>query len=480
VADLFINGIDGDTGEYLVAPLTYHEAAKFVRDEPLDAPLTKFLKIVWQKISQPHLGLPAGVDAGDVTKAGWGVVFHADEDPQVKAALTLLVAHRQAQISDDTIVKVLEYDGQENAREWLASYGVEAGSVQPWKVPYYLLLVGSPARIPFSFGHVLDVGYAVGRLHFDEAADYAQYVDSLTAYESGKASPRGKEAVFFGTCHQFDKATQLSAEHLVDPLADGVPAGDGRPAQPGVAEGQGFQTRKIRDQAATREALSRVLAPPAGMRPPAFLFTATHGIGLRKRGHDQVARHGALVCQEWPGPGVFEEDYYFAAKDLPAESQVHGLITFHFACFSAGTPSHDRFMHKPGKQPRQIAEEPFIAALPKALLIQPQGGALACVGHVERAWGFSFTTEQTGTVIQPFQNAIHHILAGKPVGFAMKDFNDRYAELSTVQSDLLEQIDFGKQVSDKELVTIWSRRNDAEGYMVVGDPAAALRVNELV
>jgi hypothetical protein len=477
---LYINGIDAATGQYLVAPMTYSQAAGYVRGLPHDTPRTKFLKRLWDVISQPHLGLPFGTSADDVTQAGWGVVFHKDEDPKVKEALKPLVEHRGQQIGDCKIVKVLEYDGQQDAHAWLADHKVAPADVLPWRVPYYLLLVGSPVKIPYSFGHLLDVEYAVGRLHFEQVSLYTQYVDSLLAYETGQSPPRGKEAVFFGTRHKFDRATQISADLLIDPLAGGVPAQGGEPAQPPVAASQQFRTRKIRDEGATKEALAEILAPPAGATPPAFLFSATHGVGYRQPNDDQYAKHGALVCKEWPGLGTFDEAHYFAAKHLPDNSRVHGLIAFLFACYSGGTPSHDRFIHKPGEPPPQIAEKPFLAALPKALLSHSQGGALACIGHVERAWSYSITSTKTGPQILAFQNAVKRILAGIPVGHAMKDFNERYAALNSRQSQLLEDISFGAQVSDEELATNWARRNDAEGYVIVGDPAVRLRVSDLV
>jgi hypothetical protein len=50
--------------------------------------------------------------------------------------------------------------------------------------------------------------------------------------------------------------------------------------------------------------------------------------------------------------------------------------------------------------------EPFVAALPQALLAHPGGGTLACVGHVERAWTDSIRTPTAGPQLLPFQNAI--------------------------------------------------------------------------
>lgn len=477
---LYLNGIDGTTGQYLVSPLTPGEVATLIKKETQDPMLFRWLKHVWRIISQPHLGLPLGVDPADVRQAGWAVVFHTGEDEAVKKAIEPLIEHRQRQIGDPNKVKVLTYRSGESQADWLARHKVSSGTVEPTKVPYYLLLVGSPAQIPFSFGQLLDVEYAVGRLHFDRASQYANYVASLVDYETSQTIPNAKEAVFFAPRHPFEPATQLSADLLVNPLADGLPAEEDHSAQPGVAERWAFRTRKIWGETATKAALIDVLAPKQGRQPPAFLFTASHGVGWPRGDAQQKNTQGALLCQDWPGFGCITADHYFSAGDLPVNGRLHGIITFHFACYSAGTPTHDRFIHKPGEPPPQIADEPFIAALPKALLSFPIGGVLACVGHVDRAWGCSIRTPQAGPQLLPFQNAISRILIGQPVGHALKDFNERYAALSTGLSSLLEEIGFDPNaISNEELVANWIKRNDAEGYMLVGDPAAQLRVHTL-
>jgi hypothetical protein len=485
---LYINGIDGVTGDYLVSPMEYSQAAAFLKGEAPEeaaegfvAGLRNWLNRVWRAFTRPHLGLPVGVDPADVRQAGWAVVFHAAEDPAVKDAFAPLVEHRRRLVGDDRLVKVLEVQDGEGPFDWLARHGVAAGTVLPSKVPYYLLFVGSPERIPFSFGLLLDVEYALGRLHFDTAPEYARYLASLIDYETSQALPNAREAVFFAPRHPFDRATQLSADLLVNPLVEGQPAeeAEAQPAQQGVAQAQGFQSRKLWGDAATKAALATTLAPAGGGRPPAFLFTASHGMGWPAGHARQRTDQGALVCQDWPGFGAIQPDHYFAAADLPANARVQGVIAFHFACYGAGTPARDRFMHKPGQPPPVIADHPFLAALPQALLSHPQGGALACVGHVERAWGYSIVTPKAGPQLLPFQNAITRILMGRPVGLAMKDFNERYAALSTRLSTMLEHIDFGVPVSDKELAAAWIERNDAEGYIVLGDPAAHLRVHDL-
>ena len=127
-----------------------------------------------------------------------------------------------------------------------------------------------------------------------------------------------------------------------------------------------------------------------------------------------------------------------------------------------------------------LADKPFIAALPKALLSHPDGGALACIGHIERAWNYSFFTTTTEQQLIPYWNAVRRILGGLPVGYALKDMRERYATLAAGLGKTFEDMRFGINPSDKKVVTAWAERNDAGGYVVIGDPAARLRLETLV
>jgi hypothetical protein len=353
---------------------------------------------------------------------------------------------------------------------WLADNDIGAGSQDPKKVPYYLLLVGSPEKIPFEFEYQLDVEYAVGRLDFDRPEEYAAYAASVIASERGALPARARETVFFGTRHLFDKPTKISADHLITPLANGL---DGETP---VCQQYGFGSRLLLGEAARRAALCDVLAPPSGAPGPALLFTAGHGMGLKLEDPDQPAVNGALLCQDWPGYGEMNPGCYLTGADVPAAARVGGLVAFFFACYGAGTPKEDRYVHKEGSRPPQIAARPFTAALPKKLLAHPNGGALAVIGHVEKAWAYSIETLSAGVQIGPFRNTVARLLHGEPVGHAVQDFNQRYAVISNSLTDDLEERSFGKQYADEELVNAWVRRNDAQGYLLLGDPAVRLHV----
>lgn len=468
---LYVNGINAVTGNYLIEPMEISEAARLVRGEKRDRATASWLKRAWQNISLPHFGLPLDVEPADLRQAGWGIVFPADEDVEVRSSLAPLIEHRRAQVGDEAKIKILEYKPGEKRETWLARHGIGLGSVRPDKVPYYLLLIGSPESIPFLFRHQLGVEYGVGSLHFETVDQYSQYVASVIDYETREAIPTSKEAVFFGVRHPFDAATQMSADRLIKPLIE--PSAEGEKID--LAGKYGFLARKILAGDATKKNLAATFSPPGEEKPASFLFTASHGMGFPAGHPQQKTGQGALLCQDWPGFGAVTPDHYFSASDLPATARVHGMISFHFACYGMGTPSSDRFIHEPGSPPPAIAPQSFIAALPKALLAHPAGGALACIGHVERAWGCSIVTAKAGSQLLPFENAIGRILKGEPVGLAMKDFYERYASLSVSLSSMLEEISFGATVADAELTAAWIARNDAEGYLILGDPAVRLR-----
>ena len=71
------------------------------------------------------------------------------------------------------------------------------------------------------------------------------------------------------------------------------------------------------------------------------------------------------------------------------------------------------------------------------------------------------------------------ILTGHPLGYALKDFNERYAALSTGLATMLKKSQVTKKLDNEAYVTTWVQRNDAEGYVLLGDPAVRLRVNDL-
>ena len=462
---IYANGINGLTGDYLLPPVEPSDVAARAK-EPADDPEQNQVEKI---IALPSFGPPFDIHPENVAEAGWAIVFGSEENDAVKRALEPLVEHRRRQVGNKA--RVLEHRPGEGWPQWLARHGVGPGNLEPSKVPYYVLLVGSPDRIPFSFQYLLDVEYAVGRLDFGQDPDaYGRYVASLIDYEEATAPPHDRTAVFFGTRHPFDDATQLSADRLVQPLADSFrPGGRFASAVPGYAVHP-----PILEQSATKAALSELLAGRGPYGRPALVFSATHGMGGWPRGHaDQQARHGALLCQDWPGLGQIGPGQYFAAADLPSDARLHGLVAFFFACYGAGTPQTDAFRHAPGQPPPEIAAEPFVAALPKRLLAHPDGGALAAIGHVERAWGYSFVFGREAQLL-PFQNAIGRILAGQPVGHAMKDFNEKYAALSANLSDILEGVGFGDAVTAEQLAALWTERNDAQNYVVIGDPAASL------
>jgi hypothetical protein len=498
---IYPNGVDGATGDYLSLDgagegmkrcVKFDDMLDVIKDSAPEKHQADWLANMANVLSKPHLGLPFFVDLSNLKQTGWGVVFPATygEDHPVRKALEPLIKHREEQVSDTTKFKILSYgDAQGNPVEWskwLADHDVSAGNVEPRKIPFYLLLVGSPSEMPFAFAHLLNLEYAVGSLHFDTPEEYAAYAQSVVDYESSETVPTGKEAVFFGPRH--DQATKLSADLLINPLVDGVPE-TGRPSiveqaflvnQNAFGNGaQQFQARKLRAAAATKSALMETFSPAGGAKPPSFVFTASHGMGFPAGHAKQVAAQGALLCQDWGGAGSVNPDQYFAASDVTADARLHGMITFHFACYGAGTPAQDRFVHKPGKEPREIAPQPFIASLPKKMLAHPNGGALACIGHIERAWGYSIVANRDSPQLIPFENAIGRILTGKRVGLAMKDFYEKYAVLSANLTRVLEQAGFGIATPAEQLARLWVERNDAEGYYVIGDPAVRLRVNKI-
>jgi hypothetical protein len=452
---IVFNGINARTGDYLFPPLPVSDVGKVFR----------------RKGEKTKKALMPGIDPRDLAEIGWAVVFHADEDPAIREALSPLLEHRQQQAAGlywELSGKEEGYHGEEK-EDFLVARGADVGAVNPNCLPYYILLVGGPERIPFDFQHQLDIQYAVGRVAFDTPEEYSLYAASVLEAESGGWGHE-RRLTLFGAHNPDDVAMQLSAELLVTPLAESL----AKPSK--LTADHPWKIEKVLGEEAKKQRLASTLTGPDG---PAIVFTATHGMGFPCGDPLQRDHQGALLCQDWPGPVQWRQpispDFYFSADDVQPEADVRGKLVFHFACHGVGTPEKADFREK-GKRRRKLTPEPFVARLPQRLLAHPGGGALAVIGHVERAWPYSFLDKRDRTQMVAFESTLRLLMAGYPVGAAMESFNQRYAEISAELTRLLQRKAFHESYSESKIAELWTANNDSRNYAVIGDPAVRVAV----
>jgi hypothetical protein len=430
-------------------------------------------------IESGSFDLEFGREANSIADAGWGLVFPSQTElnvPATKEALSDLIGLRKDDAGDLFHI----YEGEDGfhpddtATSFMTRHKSSRGTVHPRpdNLPYYLLLVGSPQEIPFYAQYELDATYLVGRIYFGKDPNlYYQYARSVfKAEKEGLKLPR--RAVFFGTHHDGDAATAASSEMLVKTLPDDL--------QPKLNGKQKTWDLQYLDPAqCKRDRLETLLGrgdPALGFPKgdaPAFLFTATHGMVFPNGDKEQASLQGALLCQDLPSKDspLAREDY-LGAEDITDDFNLHGLIAFHFACFGAGTPMLDNFS-KPGQGANKIAPADFLSALPQKLLTHPRGGALAVVGHIDRAWTYSFKWKEAGQQTQTFVDTLHRLMKGNRLGNAFDQFNQRYAQLAVTVSNWYDAAQV-RPPTTEDLLRDWTANNDARGFVVLGDPAVKL------
>ncbi|MBN2002729.1 MAG: hypothetical protein JXA21_05175 [Anaerolineae bacterium] len=466
---IYFNGINAATGTRLFPPMSPESAVSWLT-EALQCELRETqdaLHKIWE-IGRPALGTIAGIDPESVEEAKWGVIFHPDTPKEVREALADLIAHRHG--------RTLEYKPNESPYKFRRRHDQGPGVVNPDKLPYYLLIVGPPTQIPFHFQYGLDSEHAVGRLCFDKPEDYRTYAKNVCDYE-GATGPltRERRVAFFSPENPGDAATSNSALYLATPLAHAL---NGKALKTKDNTQISYCTEHITGAAAKKKVLRELFTRTT--QQPTLLFTATHGMWFPKGHPGQEQDQGALACSEWTEPDARAASYpvpdsmYFAGRHLP-NVRLDGLIVFAFACYSAGTPHLDDFAHLTRRVPAELAPRPFVAQLPQRLLAQ---GALAFVGHVDQAWGFSFLWQGIGKNIETFQSTLETVLKGVPVGCAFEYFNRRYLDLNeqltSSNGGLLSLYEVG-DADIADLVDVWTARNDARAYVLFGDPAVRLR-----
>lgn len=461
---VFFNGVRPD-GRYLQPPISEEELAERLLAQPPDWHLPRVEDP--RGTEDPTRAPIYGVDPDKLEEAGWGVIFPAGVDGRIKRALRDLLDRRAEQAGSEREERyrddLVYYEG-ESYDDFLCRYRVPPGPANPDKLPYYLLLVGGPEEIPFEFQFDLDQQYAVGRLDFERIEDYATYARNVVACEKQRRR-HTPEISFFGVKNPNDRTTPRLVKELLQPLADRL--GETLSSQ----RTPGWKLRTILGEEATKHRLLELLG---GKETPAVLFTAGHGLAFEHGDERQLAQQGALICSEWPGEEAeVRPEYYVTAEDIPDDAQLQGLIVFHFACYGAGSRAQDTFLNDDGEYEEQ-ALHPFVSRLPRRLLAHPKG-ALAVIGHVDKAWTSSFSLNDTG---QPevFNSVLRCLLDGKPVGAATEYFGQLHGDLATKLEEQSERMESLGPNGRNRFARLRLANRDARNFVVLGDPAVRVGV----
>lgn len=451
---IYFNGIDGDDGDYLLAPRSL-------------ADLTRLLPAVRRRPGKRKLAFDQS--PGDLASVGWGVVWPEGADDERRRLLRPLIALRSDQMGCQA--PEFEVFPGESWPQFRERHGAAHGTLDTDRLPYHLLLVASPEEIPFDFQSAMSVPHSVGRLHFDDLPDLdihglgeleahiAALLHHEERHEASTAEPR-RRAALFGVCHPDDPLTHSAVEHLVKGL-------DGELAQ----KHPDWEMRTVLRRAADKAQLLRLVQPD---ELPSLLFTAGHGIGYRPDSWRQASRQGALLCADYPGPQRWDrkyalpDDFLLTARDLRGHD-LSGLISCHFACYSLGTEELDLYSLADAERK---AHRPFVSPLPQTLLGR---GALGVIGHVGVTLEQSYLWYSAGPQIKTFSNVLREIFMGQPIGHALDHISCRHSELaSEIAHRAGEAMGAGDTIESLGTLRTWSAHEDARHFMLLGDPAARL------
>jgi hypothetical protein len=433
-----------------------------------------------------HLGTDYSVDdPNDLTQAGWGIIFASDADPAIIAQLQPLIDLRQSQVQDSHLFKIFQgaanggvLPGQ-TAASWAQQRGVSlTAAVDPYQggVPFYLLIVGSPDRIPFEFQALLKMQWAVGRLAFDDVEDYGRYAQAVVQYESAAFHPiQRKNAAVWVTRNPGDLATAMLSGAIGQDFLD--------PSNPLGGQRQ-FNLDAFPNEKATKQKLVDIFRGNLPGGPPAVFFTGSHGCDYS--GADPATQRlmqGSLMTQEWiPGTPASPANQ-FSANDVPADAKLQGTVGFLFACFSGGCPADNSYYFNSNGAPIPLAPAPIVSRLPQVLLSR---GALAVIAHVDLAFPYAFQDVSGTPQTQALRTPLELLMRGKRTGLAADSLSILWSSLSAQLGLALgantapnPAASAANPSTSAPLAQLTIARDDARNYIVLGDPATKLRIADL-
>lgn len=468
-------------GSPVVPPVTYDELAQMAKseqegprqeDDTSRARALIDLLVSWLKAE--HLGEIKDLERSTLIHAddpavGWGVIYHKDVPPAIRNEVERLRVHRKGRLLN-------EWRPFHSLTTWLGEQGITILNRDTDDLPFYILIVANPKQITFQFQHELGRIRAVGRLELgDDPAAYSAYVDSVLEQE--KQPSVAKRVLFAAARNPTDEgATVLSADLLVPPLV-ALPTNDEalQKYHYAVAHLDGF----------TRGELMAAIKPDTNGHSPAFVFVAAHGLQPDGTAKERFNRQGSWISSEWK-MGAVPADACLTGAQVGPAFHAPGSIFFALSCFGAGTPQrsdyarwhNEAFPHAKPLAPL-LAQTDFVANLPKCLLsyrsTDKAAGALAYVGHVDLSWPISFWDAETEQVdLALFKDLVRSVLRGDTVGMAVRKFSQIVDDYNDLLATFVTNTGKMDLTDAPKVGTYWIGRNNARGFIVLGDPAVRI------
>jgi hypothetical protein len=412
----------------------------------------------------------------DLGRQRWGVIAPAGDDgDRLLDAIAPLVEHRR-QHGPVRVYRVPARMTVAEAVRWKKRVFRTGGDLDA-DLPRYQLIVGDLDQVPLAVQQVQASDGFVGRIAFDDLDGYRAYATKVVRWDHRPAAVTDAHAILHAV-RDGSSATRLGAEALIAPAAELLrrrrAAGDARYAELRVTGSE----RPSPDELVAAAAIDR----------PGVLLSLGHGAGVPRSG-------GAARQRRDQGALSFGRGGLLTGADLAGRGFLPGGVWFAVACFAAGTPEISEYHHwldtlrraghvgsVTGHVLDTLAHDrPFVAALPRAVLADPDG-PLAFLGHVDLAWAYSFFDLDDRPRRRPGRIAgvLQALLNGHRAGVAARKLMQAFAEVNTELTALDDARErTGVAPDERDQVRrghLWMLRQDLAGYALLGDPAVRLPI----
>ncbi|TFY85147.1 hypothetical protein DYL59_26520 [Pseudomonas kairouanensis] len=327
-----------------------------------------------------------------------------------------------------------------------------------YKVPRYLLIIGSPKEIPWSFQYRLQTDAFVGRLDLDKAG-LENYINGLLNHWPGNTR-HFDTPVVWAVNHGHPDISYLMAKTIAKRVSD-------------TLTGYGFTPAYLTDEQARLQSFYQALK----QAQPAFVLTTSHGATFPLDSPAQLAAQLGLL--------VDVDQSLLNVQMLQQHWNPSGAIWYAHACCSAGAdkPSEFRGLVDPqsslGEMLGKVAEiGPCTASLPRTLLgaKQPLG---AFVGHVEPTFDWTLRDPDTGQVlvqqmiVNPLTRALH-ANPRQPIGMAIDGYYSAVAGYLLEHSNGVKAYNNHKPDAVAKMLKAKLLAMDRLAMVTLGDPTVCL------